>query len=205
MELLVRPARPHDTAAGLLYESARPYYDAYAGDEGRARALLGALYPRRDHAASFEVCAVAEVAGAPVGVLAGFPVAEGDRLARRFVSLTFGRLPPWRWPAVVRHLRAAGAVAPRAPVGAWYVDALAVDPAWQRRGVATRLLAEAEAIAGRAGLRGVAVDTGLANAPARALYEAYGFRERDVRHAPDPHTARMIGGPGFVSYFKATT
>jgi GNAT superfamily N-acetyltransferase len=139
MELLVRPARPQDTAAGLLYESARPYYDAYAGDEARARALLGALYPRRDHAASFEVCAVAEVAGAPVGVLAGFPVAEGDRLARRFVSLTFTLLPPWRWPTVLRHLRAAGAVAPRAPVGAWYVDALAVDPAWQRRGVGSAL------------------------------------------------------------------
>ena len=52
MELTVRPARPQDAAAALLYESARPYYNAYAGGEPRARALLEAVYPRRDHAAS---------------------------------------------------------------------------------------------------------------------------------------------------------
>jgi ribosomal protein S18 acetylase RimI-like enzyme len=68
--------------------------------------------------------------------------------------------------------------------------------------VARRLLAEAEAAAASAGLRGVAVDTGLANAPARALYEGYGFQERDVRRAPDPDTARAVGGSGFVAYFK---
>src|ERR671933_537087 len=103
MELTVRAARPSDAAAGLLYESARPYYDAYAGDGTRARALLEAVYPRRGHAASFEVC----------------------------------------------------------------------------------LLAEADGAAARAGLRGVALDTGVANAPARALYEACGFRQRDERRVRD--------------------
>jgi hypothetical protein len=48
----------------------------------------------------------------------------------------------------------------------------------------------------------VALDTGLGNAPARALYSAYGFREHDVRRAADARTARAVGGPGFVSYFK---
>jgi ribosomal protein S18 acetylase RimI-like enzyme len=202
MELTVRAARPQDDAAGLLYESARPYYDAYAGDEARARALLAAVYPRTGHAASFEVCLLAEADGALAGVLAGYPVRDGDRLARRFVALTAPRLPPWRWPGLVRHLRAAERVSPRPPAGAWYVDALAVAPGWRRRGVAGRLLAEAEATADRAGLRGVAVDTGLANAPARALYEGYGFREREVRRAPDDGTARAVGGLGFVAYFK---
>jgi ribosomal protein S18 acetylase RimI-like enzyme len=202
MELTVRAARPQDDAAGLLYESARPYYDAYAGDEARARALLAAVYPRTGHAASFEVCLLAEADGAVAGVLAGYPVRESDRLARRFVALTAPRLPPWRWPGLVRHLRAAERVSPRPPAGAWYVDALAVTPGWRRHGVARRLLAESEAIAARAGLRGVAVDTGLANEPARALYEAYGFSERELRHAPDDGTARAVGGSGFVAYFK---
>jgi ribosomal protein S18 acetylase RimI-like enzyme len=202
MELTVRPARPSDAAAGLLYESARPYYDAYAGGEARARALLRAVYPRAGHAASFDVCLVAEAGDAPVGVLAGFPVREGDRLARRFVALTAPRLPPWRWPGLLRHLHAAGIVSPAPPARAWYVDALAVAPGWRRRGVARRLLAEAEAAASRAGLRGVALDTGLANEPARALYEACGFCEREVRRAPDDDIARAVGGPGFVAYFK---
>jgi ribosomal protein S18 acetylase RimI-like enzyme len=202
MELTVRAARPSDTAAGLLYESARPYYDAYAGDGTRARALLEAVYPRPGHAASFEVCLLAEAEGALAGVMAGFPVREGDRLTRRFVALTAPRLPPWRWPGLVRHLHAAGVVSPRPPLGAWYVDALAVAPGWRRRGVARRLLVEAEAVAARAGLRGVALDTGVANAPARALYEACGFRQRDERRARDAAMARAIGGPGFVAYFK---
>jgi ribosomal protein S18 acetylase RimI-like enzyme len=204
MELTVRAARPQDEAAGLLYESAQPYYDAYAGDGARARALLEAVYPRAGHAASFEVCLLAEADGAMAGVLAGYPVRDGDRLARRFVALTAPRLPPWQWPGLLRHLRAAERVSPRPPAGAFYVDALAVAPGWRRKGVARRLLEEAEAAAARAGLRGVAVDTGLANAPARALYAACGFQERDVRRAPDDGTARAVGGSGFVAYFKAS-
>ena len=202
MELIVRPARPEDPADELLYESARPYYDAYAGDEARARRLLQGVYGREGHAASFEICHVAESGGEVVGVLAGFPAGEGDRLARRFVTLSLRRVPAWRWPRLVRHLRAAGTVSPRPPAGAYYVDALATAPQARRRGVATALLCEAERLARHHDATGVALDTGLANSPARALYEGYGFQRREVRHAPDQRTAEAIGGPGFVGYFK---
>ena len=48
MDLLVRPARPEDPAVPLLFESAKPYYTAYAGSERRALALLhGALDAHR--------------------------------------------------------------------------------------------------------------------------------------------------------------
>ena len=104
----LRPATPVDPADVLLYESAQPYYDAYAGSEARARGLLAAVYGRRGHAASFEVCRVVELEGDVAGVIAWFPVAEGDERARRFVSLTAPRVPPWRWPALLRHLRAGG-------------------------------------------------------------------------------------------------
>lgn len=203
MPLAVRPATPTDSADSLLYLSAKPYYDAYAGSEARARELLNAVYPRTGHAASFEVCVVAELDGKLAGVMALFPAPDGDRLARRFVTLTAPRVPPWRWPALLRHLRAAGLVSPRPPATTLYVDALAVEPALRRRGVARTLLARAEAAAADAQLQGVSLDTGLQNAPARALYEAAGFREREVRRAPSDAVARAIGGPGFVSYFKA--
>jgi ribosomal protein S18 acetylase RimI-like enzyme len=202
MDLIVRPARPDDPCVPLLFESARPYYTAYAGSAKRALALLHAIYRERGHAASYECCRVAVAGGELVGVVAGFPVGDGDRLARRFVRLTLPRLPPWRWPGTFRHLRAAGGVSPNPPRDAYYVDALAVDPAWRRRGVARRLLDEAEAEAARAGLGSVALDTGLHNLAARALYQAYGFGEREIRHAPDERTARALGGPGFVAYFK---
>jgi hypothetical protein len=79
MEVVVRTARPDDAADTLLFESAAPYYAAYAGGPERARRLLRTLYPRRGHTASWEVCRVAEADGAVVGVLAAFP--SGSRAA----------------------------------------------------------------------------------------------------------------------------
>ena len=198
----MRAALPNDPVAALLYESAKPYYDAYAGTEARARHLLSAIYGRPAHSASWEFCHVAEIDGDVVGVLAGFPSRRGEELGRRFLALTMPRIPPWRWARVMRHLRAAGRVAPMPPAGSWYVDALAVRGDWRRRGVARTLLEIAEHQARRDGATGVALDTGLGNAPARALYEACGFTRGSFRRAPDERIERAIGGPGFVSYFK---
>ena len=108
------------------------------------------------------------------------------------------RLPPWRLPATFRHLSAAGAVSPYPPLDAYYIDALAVDPAYRRLGVARTLLGIAETEAQRHGLRKLALDTGLHNLPARALYGASGFSEREIRRAPNARTAQALGGPGFV-------
>jgi len=202
MELVVRAARPEDPAARLLYVSAAPYYDQYAGGEARARRLLDSVYPHRQHTASWEVCHVAVIDGAVAGVLAAFPVAEGELLARRFIRLTLGRIPPWRLPGLIRHLRASSAVSPQPPAGVLYVDALAVDPAWRRRGVARALLAEADRIAAVRNLRGVALDTGIENRAARALYQRSGFEQRGLRPVPDERSARAIGGSGFVGYVK---
>jgi ribosomal protein S18 acetylase RimI-like enzyme len=199
----IRPARPDDPAVELLYESARPYYDAYAGGARRARAMLEAVYPHGGHAASFDRCRLALAGDEIVGLLAGFPVREGDRLARRFVRLTVPRLPPWAWPRTLRHLRAAGVLSPNPPADAYYVDALAVAATWRRRGIASALLDDATSNARSAGLSGLALDTGLHNEGARAFYQACGFREREVRRAPTPRAARAIGGPGFVAYFRA--
>ena len=203
MDLLVRPARPDDPAVELLFESAKPYYTAYAGGEARALALLTTLWTRTGHAASYELCRVAVSGDQIVGLVAGFPVPEADRLSRRFVGMTFRRLPPWRWPHTLRHLRAAGGVAPRPPLDAYYVDALAVDARWRRKGIAQTLLEDAATQARGAGFRRLALDTGLQNAPARALYTAFGFDEREIRRAADARTAKALGGPGFVAYLKA--
>jgi ribosomal protein S18 acetylase RimI-like enzyme len=200
----VRPARPDDSAVPeLLYISAQPYYDAYAGSPRRARRLLEAVWTKPGHSASYAECLVAEVDGRVVGAMVAFPAADGDRLARRFLSLTLVRLPAWRWVSILRHLRASAVVTPVPPDHTLYVDALAVAPDARRRGVARALLGEAERRAAAAGLSGVALDTGLENEAAQCLYEGYGFERRDVREAPDERTARAVGGPGFVSYFRS--
>jgi GNAT superfamily N-acetyltransferase len=202
MEVVVRTARPGDPVDALLFESAAPYYSAYAGGAERARRLLRTLYPRGGHTASWEVCHVAEAGGRVVGVLAAFPSDRCDELARRFVRLTLRHSAPWRIPALMRHLRATAAVAPLPPDGMLYVDALATDAAHRRRGVARALLAEAERLAAVAGLEGVALDTGIENRAARSLYERAGFSPSSLRPAPDERTARAVGGSGFVGYLK---
>jgi ribosomal protein S18 acetylase RimI-like enzyme len=203
MDLLVRPARPEDAAAQLLFESAKPYYTAYAGSERGALKLLQRVWGRRGHAASFEFCLLASTpTGEIVGVMAGFPVRDGDRLSRRFIRLTLPRVPPWRLPRTFAHLYAAGGVAPQPPLDAYYVDALAVGDGHRRQGIAQRLLRAAEEQAAQVGCRRIALDTGLQNRPARGLYDAYGFREREIRRAPSDRIARFLGGPGFVGYLK---
>jgi ribosomal protein S18 acetylase RimI-like enzyme len=199
----VRPARSGDRAAPrLLYLSAQPYYDAYTGSAERSRRMLEAVWRKPGHTAGHDRCRVAEIDGVVAGAMVGFPAAEGDALARRFLMVSLLRLPVWHWPHVVRHLRAAAEVMPVPPARSFYVDALAVDPTLRRRGAATALLADAERIAAEQGLDGVSLDTGLANDDAQALYEAYGFTPRGERHARDERVAAAIGGPGFVSYFK---
>jgi ribosomal protein S18 acetylase RimI-like enzyme len=203
MDVVVRAARPADPAAELLYLSAAPYYAAFAGGERHARALIARLYPRGGHTASWEVCRVAEVDGAVAGVLAAFPADQGEELARRFVRMTLARTPPWRLPALLRHLHATAAIAPHPPRGVLYVDALATHPDFRRRGVATALLDEADRMAARAGLPAVALDTGIENRAARALYEHSGFTGRGLRPAPSERIARAVGGSGFVGYVRA--
>src|SRR3954452_16193743 len=161
MEMLVRPAMPDDPCVPLLFESAKPYYTAYAGSEKRALALLQAVFKEPTHAASYDCCTVAYVDSELVGVVAGFPVTSGDRLSRRFIQLTLPKLPPWRWWGTFLHLRAAGNVAPSPPPDAYYVDALAVAPGWRRQGIAKRLLDVAHEHARHAGLDRLALDTGL--------------------------------------------
>jgi ribosomal protein S18 acetylase RimI-like enzyme len=129
-------------------------------------------------------------------------VSDGDRAARRFLALATPRLPPWVWPATWRHLAAARRMSPVPPPRAWYVDALAVDPAARRRGVARALLRAAEDQARATGSPGVALDTGLDNEAGQALYEAEGFQVRGHIEAPDDRTAAALGGRGFVAYFK---
>jgi ribosomal protein S18 acetylase RimI-like enzyme len=201
MEPRVRPARVDDDAApGLLYESAAPYYDAYAGSERRARRMLEAVWAKPGHTASWDHCRVAEVDERVAGVLVAFPAVEGDRLARRFLAVSLARLPAWRWPLILRHLRASSVVTPIPPGDSLYVDALAVAGDLRRRGIAKALLAEAERMCTGSRCSGIVLDTGLENAAARALYEGYGFSEREVRRAPDARVERAVGGPGFISY-----
>jgi ribosomal protein S18 acetylase RimI-like enzyme len=201
--LSLRPAEIADAdGPRLLYVSAQPYYDAYAGSRDRALRMLEAVWPKPGHTAAHDLCTLCVLEDAVAGALVAFASEEGDALARRFLTVSLPRVGIWRWPAVARHLRASADVMPAPPARALYVDALAVDESRRRRGVAQALLEDAERIATRRGLRGVALDTGLQNVAAQALYERAGFVAQGERRVADERVERIVGGPGFVSYFK---
>ncbi len=60
------------------------------------------------------------------------------------------------------------------------IENLGVSPAQQRQGIASRLVAEALAIAGEWGCEGVYVMTEPDNAPARGFYAAQGWSDSTV-------------------------
>lgn len=73
-----------------------------------------------------------------------------------------------------------GAIGVDARPEAVNIDSLVVLPEYQRRGIARRLL---EQVIDEHGARAITVQTGAANAPALALYAAYGFVEIDRWHS----------------------
>jgi ribosomal protein S18 acetylase RimI-like enzyme len=103
-------------------------------------------------------------------------------------------------PAIVAELKGevAGALAYRLRPGALHVVALATDPLWQRSGVASQLLAEAEVLAARHGLARLAVCTSNDNLPALYFYQRHGLAITEVvPRALLPQAESLPGGRGF--------
>ena len=199
-----RPPAADDAAAELLYVSAAPYYDAYAAASGGRGGCCAGLRPSRPHRRAASCAASPRLDGGVVGRAGRLPVRGGDRLARRFVALTCARLPPWRWP----RLAAPPARAGDRRAAARRRDALLRRRARgragaRRRGVAARAALPRPSGGARGRARGVALDTGLQNRGRAGAVRGLRLRaSATCAAAPDERTARAVGGPGFVSYFK---
>jgi ribosomal protein S18 acetylase RimI-like enzyme len=127
--------------------------------------------------------------------MAAFPVSEAVSRSRAFLRLALRVAPVRRWPVALSLYWVGGRASPRPPGAALYVDALATAAAFERRGAARALLAEAERQARVRGLAAVALDTTIGNAGARALYASAGYEEVAYR-------AAGRGLPGFVALVK---
>jgi ribosomal protein S18 acetylase RimI-like enzyme len=193
----VRKARPEDFArvARLLHHSAADMYDRFSGGRERALRALERSLAEPGNASSAEVVWVVTLDGQVAGAMAAFPVDDAAPRARAFLRVALRGAPPWRWPVALYLYWAGGRAAPSPPASAFYVDALATDPDFRRRGAARALLAEAERQARARGLPAVALDTTISNEPARALYASEGFDE--VAYRPPGR-----GLPGFVALVK---
>ena len=193
----VRRAGPADfqSAARLLHHSAADMYDRFAGGRGRALRLLERSLAETGNASSADVVWVAELDGRVAAAMAAFPVDEAVKRSSSFLRLALRHAPPWRWPEALLLYWLGSRAAPSPPAPGFYVDALATDPSFRRRGAASALLAEAERQARVRGLPAVALDTTVGNEEARALYAREGFEE--VAYRPPAR-----GLPGFVALVK---
>jgi ribosomal protein S18 acetylase RimI-like enzyme len=194
---MVRRARPGDAPAiaRLLHLSAADMYDRFSGGRERAMRVLERSVAEPGNASSAEVVWLVDMDGDVAGAMAAFPVDEAAARSRAFLGLALRGAPPWRWPTALYLYWAGGRAAPSPPASAFYIDALATDPAFRRRGVARALLAEAERVARERGLPNLALDTTIANETARSLYASEGFDE--VAYRPPGR-----GLPGFVALVK---
>jgi ribosomal protein S18 acetylase RimI-like enzyme len=174
----LRPAEPRDdpAVARLMYATAAGRYDLFAGDRDRALRLLAATIDRPGNDTSRDGIVVAEVDGEIAGALAAFPASEGSKRRWSFIRQVLRRRAPWHWPRLLHVARTGDELDPDPPADALYIDALATDERFRRRGVASALLGAADERARALGLKRLALDTTASNTGARALYEGSGFR-----------------------------
>jgi [ribosomal protein S18]-alanine N-acetyltransferase len=62
-----------------------------------------------------------------------------------------------------------------------HVTTVAVDPAWHRRGIATRLMLHMARLATRRGARHLTLEVRVGNTAAQALYRRFGFHPAGIR------------------------
>ena len=195
--IVVRPARRGDAGAvaALVYQTSPVLHDRFAGDRRRALGLLEAAFERAGTNASAEIVRVAELEAELAAAMACFCAREARRRNDALLRLALSRSLPWRWPSLLRFFRRGRRTTPSPPADSLYIDALASDPLYRRRGVARALLAAAEEEARRLGLAALSLETVDTNSAARSLYESAGFSAR---------SESLPAGdfPGFVLYVK---
>ena len=159
----LRPARREDAPdlarlVDIAGEGLASYLWARGTRPGESAFDVGVRRAARDEGGfSWRNAVIAEVGDAVAGALIVYRIGETPK-------------PLDDLPAMFRPLQALENQAP----GTLYVNVLATYPDFRRRGVASRLLAEAEVRAGTAGLSLIVAE---GNAPAIALYRAFGFAE----------------------------
>jgi GNAT superfamily N-acetyltransferase len=173
--VVVRPARPDDDAAGLVFDAAPQAYTAVAGSAERARDAIAQLWRTPGHSASFEHAVVAELDGQLAGVLIGFPARDRYRLHAALLRKGFRHITPRRRALIVAALPHLIAATPRPPRRAYYVGTIAIARHARRRNVASTLGYHAELLAQQQGFPVIVAHTGSRHTPARRALERYGL------------------------------
>jgi ribosomal protein S18 acetylase RimI-like enzyme len=178
-QLTIRPATALDApvAAELIDMTMGQLADLLLGSDDPAwvMAVLARLFVRTGNRFSFEFATMAEFRGSAVGLLVAYPGAmlhSFDLPMARQLLAECGpvgklRFLHYAWPFIgIRE----------AEPDEFFVNDVAVLPAYRGQGIGTRLLAVAEQRARSAGLGKCSLTVDLGNTRAQALYERLGYR-----------------------------
>ncbi len=183
------------SAAALIALSMGGFGEAVLGLNDRPRLLRGLEHFFRLHGSRFshDCSSIAEMEGQVVGVLVAFPYAEmsarNSRMASQFHgAYTFTEIVKIIW------LSLPMLSLPEAFTGEFYTANLAVDPAWQGRGVGAALLKHAEGLAADNGLLVCSLNVDLDNPRAKALYERQGYQTTRTVNTPAMRARYHSGG-----------
>jgi GNAT superfamily N-acetyltransferase len=138
----------------LWSKMAKPGEDPWQVGESRARRAEGSF--------SYRNAILADVDGAAVSCLIGYPLPEKPE------PIDYAAMPPMFVP-----LQEMENLAP----ATWYVNVLATLPEHRGKGHGAALLVLADRIAADCGCRGLSIIVSGANTGARRLYERAGYRQ----------------------------
>jgi ribosomal protein S18 acetylase RimI-like enzyme len=188
-------ARVAPQAARLILEAV-PSLEAVLGSRETALRALAACYRAERTELAHRFGLLAEVEGGVAGVVIAFP-------GRLYGALKLGTGVVLARAAGARHVtglaqraRVLNRLLPGVDRRFLYASTLSVAPELRRRGIATALMDRVVGGANRLGL-GVALDVGISDEAARALYEKLGFRVVSSRET-SAEERRLVPVSGMV-------
>ena len=193
-------ARVTSDAAALILEAV-PSLEVVLGSRDTAVRALEACYRAERTELAHRFGLLAEVDGELSGMAIAFP-------GRLYGTLKLGTGVVMARAAGSRHVadlaqraRILNRMLPGVDRHLLYVSILSVAPARRRSGIATALMERVISGADRLGL-GVALDLGMENEPARAMYEGLGFRVVSTREATEDEL-KLVPVSGMVRMERA--
>jgi ribosomal protein S18 acetylase RimI-like enzyme len=179
--VVLRSARPttsdSDSFASLYQMATFNMMQGYLGVH--AYRILAQIFPLPRHEHSYDLTTFAIEDGVPVGLLTGYTTTTHEEVGLRTMMLyaRFGFLGLLRGVPMILRMRPLSAVTGKMPPNAYYIKAMAVDPAHRRKGIAAQLMTHADELARQAGCTQMVLDVRTMNEGAIAFYEACGYRK----------------------------
>ncbi|WP_119167280.1 GNAT family N-acetyltransferase [Algihabitans albus] len=196
-----RPARPDDAPllvelANLAGEGLPLHLWAASAETGQTALDAGIERARRETGGfSYRNAVVIEAPLAPGAAPEVAGMLVGYRQDAPFEAGDLAELPATVRPLVELEAEAEAAVTAAGAPGSWYVNVLAVLPAFQRRGLGSRLLDLAEEKARETGAAQMSLIVDSSNLGAFALYLRHGYIEtarRPLVPWPDGPTGEWV-------------